>query len=137
MWRAVKNMSTFGEFDVCDSGDASLMFKIVNHLVNTPDEQKDELQEIFEGIMERYVPKDRENPHMVAIPKNEEEMNQYFLTRENAILRNIPAERVFSIDGKHAMISLNDKINHMMAHGIKIHWLQDVAGKQDKRGGKR
>ena len=32
------------------------------------------------------------------------------------------------------MISLNDKINHMMAHGIKIQWLQDVDEKQDKRG---
>ena len=109
-------MSTFGEFDVCDGGEASLMFKIVNHLVNTPSEQKDELLEIFEGIMERYVPRDRENPPMVAIPTNEEEMRQYFLTKDNSILKNIPAERVFLIDGKHAMISLNDKINLMMAH---------------------
>ena len=134
VWRAVNEFKTYGEDNVCSVDDASFMFKIVNHFVNNTTEQNHKLLEIFDGIKKRYDVRNKSDPPNVVLPTNKTEMNMYCLGGGQAILKNIPLENVFSIDGKHAMISLSEKINHMMAHGMEIQWLQYGSKDPDTRG---
>ena len=39
------------------------------------------------------------------------------------------------IDRKHAMISLDEKINHMMAHGMKLSWMEDIMEEDESKKG--
>ena len=110
------------------------MFKIVNHFVNNTTERNNELLEIFDGIMKRYDVRNKSDPPNVVLLTNKTEMNMYCLGGGQAILENIPSENVFSVDEKYAMISLSEKINHMMAHGMEIHWLQYGSNRPDTRG---
>ena len=39
------------------------------------------------------------------------------------------------MDGKHAMISINEKISHMLAHGMTLSWMEDIMQEDGSKKG--
>ena len=62
-----------------------------------------------------------------------EEAKKHFLGGSNGIFGNIPTEKIFTVDGKHAMISINEKISHMLANGFEISWMEDACVDEDRK----
>ena len=75
--------------------DGELMFKIANHLVNSTDDKKTELLEIFDGIMKRYERKTGEEESDVKVPRNKKEAKDYFLGGDHGVLNALPSENFF------------------------------------------
>ena len=57
----------------------------------------------------------------ITPPTTTADYDRYCLVNQQAIMPNLPIEKVFTIDN-HACIKLNDKINHVMGHGISLGW---------------
>ena len=57
----------------------------------------------------------------ITPPTSKEEYDRYCLVNQQAILPNLPMEKIITI-ADHACIKLNDKINHVMGHGIPLGW---------------
>ncbi len=61
------------------------------------------------------------------------EAKSFLLSGVNAIYRNLPVEDVTIID-KHACISLSQKLDYAMAHGIDYHFIFEENGISGNRG---
>ena len=66
---------------------------------------------------------------MLRCPETKRRQRIISLGGDHGVLNALPSEKIFSIDRKHAMISLDEKISHMMAHGMAISWMNDVPEK--------
>lgn len=53
------------------------------------------------------------------VPVQEKEFQQYILRRGNAIAKALPKERI-QVVGDHSYISINELVDHIMAHGIDL-----------------
>ncbi len=61
------------------------------------------------------------------------EADALLLSGSNSMFVNFPVEDVYPIN-KHACISLIQKLDHAMAHGINFHFLNDGDGNCGKGG---
>ncbi len=134
VWRSIKNLDLVDDVNVASFSDTKLMFYLSNRMLNETGEAKEEWLLILNGIIEKWGLDKRNTTGCVVLPKDMRDANRYLLTRKRGIVNNIPCERIFSINGKHAMISLNEYVSHCLAHGIGISWLEDVNGNKDMRG---
>jgi len=134
VWRSIKNHDLVDEVNVASLSDTKLMFHLANRMLNEVGEAKEEWLLILNGVIEKWGLDNSKNTGCVVLPRDMSEANRYFLTGKRGIVNNVPSEHIFSIDGKHAMISLNEYVSHCLAHGIGISWLEDVNGYKDERG---
>ncbi len=78
-------------------------------------------------------------PHSIDLnilfhfPTTLKEADTLLLSGSNSMYANFPVEDVFTIN-KHACISLVQKLDHAIAHGIDFHILSDGDGNQGTGG---
>ena len=53
---------------------------------------------------------------------------------KNSFWNKLPCEKVYIVDEHHVAITLDDVIDHMMAHGIPLSFMQDEHGQRHRTG---
>jgi len=115
IWRAMNRRHRYSKQELCTDEDTRLMFNITSHLLNISGSEEDVFLDILLDISKRSSPNDQ-----LTYPTTTEEANAICLSgKKFSIFANLPQVEVFDIDG-HACISLNELLNHIMAHGIPI-----------------
>jgi len=69
------------------------------------------------------------NSSYLKLPTKPSDIYAYYLKGKLAIFNSLPHEDVREIHG-HACILLNEKLHHILAHGMDIEWLQDCHGQR-------
>ena len=69
------------------------------------------------------------NSSYLKLPTKPSDIYAYYLKGKLAIFNSLPHEDVHEIHG-HACILLNEKLHHILAHGMDIVWLQDCHGQR-------
>ena len=119
VWRAIKRQEVYTPQHTSSLKDARLMFNITNHLVSNTANQKEEFLEILEDILERYS-SGLEGAE-ITLPVDMKSANAICLDGKFGIFNNLPCEEIFNIGG-HACISLNEKLSHILGHGVPIEY---------------
>lgn len=130
VWRSVYRPRFFLHDEMSSEDDTRIMFKIVDHLLSCSDNQKETFLDIMDELMAKttFV----EDP-TISIPRSMDDAKATCLEGTHAIFANFPIAKVRVIDN-HAVVSLDEVIDHMMAHGIPIGWIQDSNGIRNKAG---
>ena len=67
-------------------------------------------------------------PDTIKVPHTKKEANALLLKGEYAMFTRLPSPKVHTEDEGHAYVSVCDVVDHAMADGLPINWLQDSNG---------
>ncbi len=85
-------------------------------------------------IFKTFVKPHSVNPNVLfCFPTTMKEADELLLSGLNSMFDNFPIKDIYTINN-HACISLVQKLDHAMAHGIDFHFLNDGDGNQRKGG---
>ena len=71
--------------------------------------------------------------HIPCVPTTRRDFEKFCLRNRNSVMSSLPSEVVHKIN-RHACIKLNDKINHLMGHGIEIEFYDDGKNQEGLNG---
>jgi len=95
--------------------------RLVNKLtINLQNEVITCFDHLLRALMNSYPEASFKLAH-VHVPRFHLEVNQLLLTNRNSVMQNILTCKTIKI-GKHTCISINDKINQLMAFGVPLEW---------------
>ncbi len=81
---------------------------------------------LISQIFKAFVKSHSVNPNeLFHFPTSIKEADAFLLSGLNSVFVNFPVEDVYVINN-HTFISLVQKLDHEMAHGIDFHFLYDI-----------
>lgn len=128
--RAVYEPTAFVSTHLSNLADARLMFKITNLMLNSTHALQEDIADVFDDLLSRVTFKEDED---IRLPTCPAEIRATFLSGRHSIYANLPDQNVIEINN-HAVISIDEKIDHIMAHGIPILFIQDENNVRDRKG---
>ena len=93
---------------------------MTRHVRRLTDPERDDLGEMFHYmLLAQGDNKNGQTPSFkqIRVPMTNLEFKQFCLSNRNSIMKGLPLPRMFKIN-KHSCISLIDKLDHLIAHGI-------------------
>ena len=67
----------------------------------------------------------------IKVPKTKKEANALLLKGTHAMFTRLPSPKVYTEEEGHAYVSMSDVVDHALAEGLSINWLQDSNGNRN------
>ena len=93
---------------------------ILNEMTNS---MEDKMSSVLTPLVRQFCGR-RVFENIPCVPTTRHDFQKYCLRNRNSVMSSLPSEVVHKIN-YHACIKLNDKINHLMGHGIEIEFYDD------------
>ena len=130
VWRSVRRSDLNTHSHLATKDDAISMFNITNHMLSCSESQQENFVEIIDDCLSRFSHGGSDDA-CIKFPRKIADVNALCLKGKYGLFNNLPHEEVFEIAG-HACISLNEKLSHLLGHGIPIMYMQDHHGVVDE-----
>ena len=116
-----------------------LVLHLLNMLVEMSPAHKIRLVHLVTGIFAlalRCVQDNFARPvDMPTFPRTKKDLTTMIMGGDGLNLWNrLPIEEVTVFDGNHVTLSIDSLIDHLMAHGVPLSYMQDEKGKRNRNG---
>ena len=140
VWRSVNQSSLDDKY--ADKRTTTMMMRLLLLLLSIPTSLRSVLMMYTLGLytfLSSFIPRGVSVPRF---PISADDMRSMCLENKFAMWNQLPHEKIIEVkdengECKHAMISIDECIDHMMAHGgknAKLAFMQNHLGKVDKTG---
>jgi len=115
--------------------EASVLLRELWLLLQLSGHLKEDLIEFQNEILTLFNVVSAESNVVTNFPTDINEVRSMLLDGSNSVMKNFPVPKVFSIDGKHAMVGLEETIQIAAGHGARfsLHWNAQT-GEQNREG---
>ena len=72
--------------------------------------------------------------NLPPFPTTVSDLNHMIIGSNKSLWKQLPCKKVYIVDDHHVSITLDGVIDHMMAHGVPISFMQDEQGKRYRQG---
>ena len=109
---------------------ATVLLHMLNLIDDMSPQDKLRLVGLFTGFFSMVIHAVRDSDKIGAItlppyPMNGGDLNAMITGKNNSLWSQIPCEEVLNVDGLHVVVSMDSLIDHLMAHGVPLSFMQD------------
>lgn len=111
-----------------------VILQMLNLLVDMSPDHKTRLVGLLAGVFALMTVVVDDVQSMPLYPTDKQTLESMLIGNESSMWNNLPCEEVRVFDDFHVAISIDSVIDHIMAHGIPLSFMQDENGNVDTEG---